>query len=79
MILLVSAIVVPLLRAQTDMDFDEYRVRIGGFWFYSTPSGSFQGTTRGDVINLQKGFGFGSYSTFSGKLDWKFNARTISI
>jgi len=28
---LVSANVDPLLLAQTDMDFDEYRVRISGF------------------------------------------------
>lgn len=51
------------------------RVRIGGFWFYSTPTGSFQDTTTGDVINLHKDFGFGSYSTFSGRLDWKFTRK----
>ena len=66
---------VPSLRGQTDTDFDEYKVRIYGFWFYSNPTGTLQDATTGDIINLHKDFGFGSYSTFSGKLDWKFTRK----
>jgi hypothetical protein len=63
------------LHAQTDSDFDDYKVRIDGFWFYSNPSGTFQDATTGDTINLHKDFGFNSYSTFTGKLDWKFTRK----
>lgn len=62
-----------LLYAQND--FDEYKVRIYGFWFYSNPSGSFQDAATGGRIDLQKDFGFSSYSTFAGKLDWKFTRK----
>lgn len=75
LVLLVSAIGLPSLRAQTDTDFDEYKVRIDAFWFYSNPTGSFQDATTGNIINLHKDFGFGSYSTFTGKLDWKFTRK----
>jgi len=64
-----------LLHAQTDQDFDEYKVRIDGFWFYSNPSGTLQDATSGNIINLHKDFAFGSYSTFAGKLDWKFTRK----
>lgn len=74
-ILLLLAMLAPSLDAQTDSDFDSYRVRIDGFWFYSNPSGSFQDATTGDTINLHKDFGFGSYSTFTGKMDWKFTRK----
>jgi len=75
LILLLSAITVPSLHAQTDTDFDEYKVRITGFWFYSNPSGTIEDATTGDIINLHKDIGFNSYSTFSGKLDWKFTRK----
>jgi len=75
LILLLLVIAVPFLRAQSGTDFDEYKVRIDGFWFYSSPTGSFQDATTGDIISLHKDFGFGSYSTFSGKLDWKFTRK----
>jgi hypothetical protein len=74
-LLFLSGVVIPSLRAQTDSDFDSYKVRIYGFWFYSNPTGSFQDATSGDIINLHKDFGFSSYSTFSGKMDWKFSHK----
>ena len=73
--MVVAAIAVPVLHAQTDTDFDVYKVRIYGFWFYSNPTGTFQDATSGNIINLHKDFGFSSYSTFSGKLDWKFTRK----
>jgi len=64
-----------LLHAQTDQDFDEYKVRIDGFWFYSNPTGTLQDATSGNIISLHKDFAFGSYSTFASKLDWKFTRK----
>jgi len=63
------------LHAQADADFDQYKVRIDGFWFYSNPTGTLQDATSGNIINLHKDFAFGSYSTFAGKLDWKFTRK----
>ena len=75
LILFVLAATVPSLHAQSDQDFDEYKIRIDGFWFYSNPTGTLQDATSGDIINLHKDLGFSSYSTFSGKLDWKFTRK----
>jgi hypothetical protein len=63
------------LRAQTDQDFDVYKVRIDGFWFYSNPTGTLQDATSGNIISLHKDLAFSSYSTFTGKLDWKFTRK----
>ena len=73
--LVVVTAAVPLLHAQTDTDFDVYKVRIDGFWFYSNPTGTLQDATSGNIISLHKDFAFGSYSTFAGKLDWKFTRK----
>jgi hypothetical protein len=73
---LVTAVAVPALHAaDNDEDIDSYKVRIYGFWFYSNPSGNFQGSTESGSINLQKDVGFSSYSTFAGKGDWKFTRK----
>ena len=73
--MVVAAVAVPLLHAQTDQDFDEYKIRIDGYWFYSNPTGTLQDATSGNIINLHKDFAFSSYSTFAGKLDWKFTRK----
>jgi len=59
-------------RAQ---DFDSYKVRLSGFWAYSTPSGSLQGSADSGTIDVQQDLGFNSYSTFVGKFDWKFTRK----
>jgi hypothetical protein len=58
-------------------DFDNYHLRIDAGWYYSDPSGSIHGsaTTDNSTIDLQKDLGFNSYSTFSGKADWKFTRK----
>ncbi len=58
-------------------DFDQYKFRIDAFWFYSNPTGSIQGTADIDStsIDLQKDLGFDTYSTFSGKVEWKFTRK----
>lgn len=56
-------------------DFDTYKVRLSGFWAYSTPSGSLQGSADSGTIDVQQDLGFKSYSTFVGKVDWKFTRK----
>ena len=58
-------------------DFDNYHLRIDTAWYYSDPSGNIQGTANTDngPVDLQKDLGFTSYSTFSGKADWKFTRK----
>jgi hypothetical protein len=63
------------LYAQNDTEFDSYKLKISGFWFYSNPSGSIQGSNDTGTIDLQKDFGFNSYATFTGKVDWKFTHK----
>jgi hypothetical protein len=62
-------------RAQQRDDFDQYKLRVGTFWYYSSPSGSLQGSADAGSIDLQKDLGFNSYSTFAGKVDWKFTHK----
>lgn len=65
------------VRAQRQEDFDQYKLRVDTFWFYSNPSGSIQGTADVDStsIDLQKDLGFNTYSTFTGRVDWKFTRK----
>jgi hypothetical protein len=60
-------------------DFDAYKLRIDADWYYVSPSGFLQGTTAGGPnvpeIDLQKDLGLPNYSTFAGKLDWKFTRK----
>ena len=58
-------------------DFDNYHLRIDTAWYYSDPSGNIHGTATTDngPVDLQKDLGFTSYSTFSGKADWKFTRK----
>jgi hypothetical protein len=73
---LVVAFGAPAMHAaDSDQDYDSYKIRIDGFWFYSDPSGTVQGSTETGSIDLQKDFGFNSYSTLTGKVDWKFTRK----
>jgi hypothetical protein len=56
-------------------DFDAYKLRIDTDWYYVTPSGSLQGSVDNVAIDLQKDLGYGTYSTFAGKVDWKFTRK----
>jgi hypothetical protein len=75
--LFVTAVaVVPTLRA-ADYDLDEYKLRISGMWFFTNPTGTIQasGSDPLGTFDLTKDFGFNSYSTFTGKVDWKFTRK----
>ncbi|MGC1449889.1 MAG: hypothetical protein WA830_07625 [Candidatus Sulfotelmatobacter sp.] len=64
--------VLPLVRAQDANDLDNYKWRVDGDWWYSDPSGYFGDNKTNNYFDINKDFGFGSYSTFTGKLDWHF-------
>jgi hypothetical protein len=57
--------VVPVLRAQSDEEFDSYKLKLEGFWVYASPSGSLQSSVQTNMgpIDLQKDLGFSNYST----------------
>jgi hypothetical protein len=65
------------INAQPDDEFDSYRLKLEGFWVYSSPSGTLQSSVQTGMgpIDLQKDLGFNDYSTFAGKLDWKFTHK----
>ena len=56
-------------------DWDAYKLRFDLYWFYSQPSGTFFGAGNNGSFDLSKDIGFNSYSTFSGKVDWKFTHK----
>lgn len=61
--------------AQEKEEFDSYKIKLDGSWAYSTPSGVFRGANDPTNIDLQGDLHFNSYSTFAGKLDWKFTHK----
>jgi len=63
------------LSAQSTDEFDSYKIRLEGDWVYSSPSGSLEGSSDVHSIDLEKDLHFNSYSTFFGKLDWKFTHK----
>lgn len=63
------------LRAQQSDEFDQYKVRLEAYMFYSNPTGNFQASSDQYPVDLQKNLGFSSYATFSGKVDWKFTHK----
>jgi hypothetical protein len=65
-------------KANSDEDFDSYKLRVSAFFFYSNPSGDLQGSHDADMIDLEKDFNFNGYSTFTGKADWKFTTKITS-
>jgi hypothetical protein len=72
---LLALAAVPALKAQSKEEFDSYRLKLEGYWVYATPSGTLQGSADSDTIDLTKDLNFNSYSTFFGKLDWKFTHK----
>jgi hypothetical protein len=63
------------LHGQKQEEFDEYKIRFDTGWFYSSPSGTIR--AQGDTypVDLTKDLSFNSYSTFAGKVDWKFTHK----
>jgi len=74
--LLLAVLVAPAaVWAQKAEEFDQYKIRFDAGWFYSYPSGTIR--AQGDTypVDLTRDLNFNSYSTFVGKLDWKFTHK----
>jgi len=65
----------PSLHAAEHEDWDTYKLRIDAGWYYVSPSGNFHASNDSSTIDLNKDLGFGNYSTFAGKADWKFTRK----
>ena len=76
-VLLACLSATPYLYAQEnqDEDFDTYKLRVDAGWYYSKPTGTLHGANDSDSIDLNKDLNFQNYSTFSGKVDWKFTRK----
>lgn len=54
---------------------DHYKWRVDTNWWFSSPTGFFKGAGETDKVDMSRDLGFGSYSTFSGKIDWHITRR----
>lgn len=64
-----------VLRAQEPEEFDNYKLKLTGYWFYSYPTGNIKGHTDSVPVDFHEDLGFSSYNTGVGKLDWKFTHK----
>jgi len=62
-------------QAQQNEEFDNYKLRVYTLWFYSSPTGSIEGPTGEQPIDIQSELDFQNYSTFNAKVDWKFTRK----
>jgi len=53
----------------------QYKWQVDATWWFSNPTGSVHGANSSGSFDLNSDFGFGSYSTFSGKVDWHFKRK----
>jgi len=65
----------PQLRAADNDDYDAYKIKFTGFWFYTQPTGTFTGTGGNGNFDFQKDVGFTNYSTVTAGVDWKFTRK----
>lgn len=65
----------PEARAAEGGDLDVYKWRMTGSWWFSGPTGSFTGKANSGTFDLNRDFGFGDYSTFTGTMDWRFKRK----
>jgi len=72
---LIVVLFVPSLKAQQSEEFDDYKIRLGAAWFYSNPTGYVKAQSDTVPVDFSKDLNFGSYSTFAGKVDWKFTHK----
>lgn len=72
---LLLVLFVPNLKAQQSEEFDEYKIKFSTAWFYSSPTGYVKAQSDTVPVDFSKDLNFGSYSTFAGKVDWKFTHK----
>jgi len=54
---------------------NDYKWQVDATWWFSNPTGAIHGANNSGEFDLARDFGFGSYSTFSGKVDWHFKRK----
>jgi hypothetical protein len=62
-------------RAADGEDLDAYKWRVSAVWWFSHPTGSLTGKNNSGTFDVNRDFGFGNYSTFSGTIDWRFKRK----
>jgi len=67
--------VVALCGVSQAQDLDNYRWRVQGNWWFTHPYGNFGLRGGNSYFDVNKDFGFGSYSTFTGTVDWHFGHK----
>jgi hypothetical protein len=74
--LLLTFVVIPQIAStQDDEGVEEYKVRITALWFRSSPTITMEAAGHNGLVNFNRDFNFNDYSTFSGKIDWKFTHK----
>src|SRR6516165_4345729 len=75
MLLVVCSALRPVACASEGEDLDVYKHRITAAWWFSKPTGAFTGKANSGTFDLNRDFGFGSYSTFTGTADWRIKRK----
>ena len=73
--LIVVFALIPNLHAEDSDDLDAYKIRFDAGWYFSNPSGNVHAAGDNDIVDFQKDLGFNTYSTITGKVDWKFTRK----
>jgi hypothetical protein len=66
---------IPYLHAADSDDLDSYKIRFDAGWYFSNPTGNVHAAGDNDIVDFQKDLAFNTYSTISGKVDWKFTRK----
>src|SRR5271154_276552 len=75
LIALLSLGTLPAVRAQDAGDLDNYKFRVEGNWWLAHPSGYFGANGSNNYVNFNKDFGYGDFSTFTGKIDYHYRHK----
>ncbi len=74
--LLLTFVVIPQIAStQDDEGVENYKVRITALWFRSSPTITMEAAGHNGLVDFNRDFNFNDYSTFSGKIDWKFTHK----
>jgi hypothetical protein len=64
-----------LLGQEKGPDAEAYKLKIGGEFWYATPTATLAGSSAQVPISFDNTLGFQTYSTFSSGLDWHFKRK----
>jgi hypothetical protein len=64
-----------LLGQDNGSDPEAYKIKVGGQFWYATPTATLAGSSSQAPISFDKSLGFQTYSTFNSGLDWHFKRK----